>query len=163
MMRALVFGLAVAVAATSLGFGEEIVYFENGQAMRVEKTRREGRWLFMEMESDGEMAVLLRQVSKVEEAQALTGKGGAGSTPANVVSAAGGRPAPPARRSGGRVSQSYGGARSGQEPAAGAQPRQAAGEQEEAQEAPAGVQGQDLVPRAFPRGTRRNTNRTPNE
>lgn len=161
MIRFLAISMIAAIAAAAPGFGEEVVYFENGQAMRVEKTRRDGRWLFLELDADGEMAVLLRQVKKVEEAEPLAGQSGKSSPVANVVSAAGRRAAPPARR--GAVSQSYDTTRSGAEPdvAEGQEAAAVVAVPNAAQRARGAQQGQDLVPRTTRRGGRRNSTARP--
>ncbi len=160
MIRFLAISMIAAIAATAPGFGEEVVYFENGQAMRVEKTRRDGLWLFLELDADGEMAVLLRQVKKVEKVEPIAGQRGRSSSVANVVSAAGRRPVVPARR--GAVSQSYDTTQTGAEPGvAEGQGAAAAVAAADAAQRAAGQQGQDLVPRARRRGGRRSSSAPP--
>jgi len=160
MIRFLAISMIAAIAAAAPGFAEEVVYFENGQAIRVEKTRRDGGWLFLELGSDGEMAVLLRQVKKVEEAAPIPGQSGKTSTVANVVSGGGGRPAPPVRR--GAVSQSYDTSR-GSEPdvAEGQQNAAAVAVPGAAVRAPGPAQGRDLVPRNTRRRGGRRGSTTP--
>ncbi len=161
MIRFLAISMIAAVAVSAPGFGEEVVYFENGQAIRVEKTRRDGNWLFLELDSDGEMAVLLRQVKKVEEAAPIAGKSGKTSTVANVVSGGGGRPARAARR--GAVSQSYDTSRESEPDVAEDQQNAAVVAVPGAARRAAGpARGQDLVPRnARRRGGRRGSTAPP--
>ncbi|MEE9219734.1 MAG: hypothetical protein V3U98_11775 [Acidobacteriota bacterium] len=142
MKRAAITAVLLAVFAASPCLAEEIVYFDNGQALRVEKTRREGKWLFMELSSEGELGVLLRQIKKVEEVQEEPpGSKRSGSVAANVVSASG------AGNSRGRgrapVAAAYESTRRGQAqnaPPSTAQPGQ------QVQPAPAVPRGRNLVP-----------------
>ncbi len=89
MTRAVASIVMTALVAATGAAAEELVYFRNGQAMRVEKTRQDGRWLYLTLASEQEMGILLRQVKKVEPAEPLPN--GVRETPvvANVVSGAG--------------------------------------------------------------------------
>jgi hypothetical protein len=132
--------LAVAPAAA-----DEFVIFANGKAMRVEKTRRDGKWLYLDLGAEQEMAVLARQVKEVEVSPSALRSVLANSGLANVLGIGGGGGAsytPPP------VAEAYEAGEMVAEEGAAAVPVQP-------QVAPPAVpQGQELVPRGGRRGGR---------
>jgi hypothetical protein len=84
--------IALALAAGAPAAADELVVFTNGKAMRVEKTRREGKWLYLSLGAEQEMAVLARLVRGVEASPAPVAAVRGDANPANVlgVSAGGG-------------------------------------------------------------------------
>lgn len=151
MTRMLRTALLVALAAVPPAAAEELVYFRNGRAMRVEKTRHQGQWLYLSLGSEQEMGVLLRQVKKVEPAEPLPQGSRDASVAPNLVAGGGGGAAgyvPPA------VAESYDATEVGEEPAVAAPvPPEL---QQQAMPGQGAPQGQELVPRTrrsgrFPR------------
>lgn len=153
MTRTRLTGVLLGFLVAGPALAEEVVYFQNGQAMRVDKTRREGKWLFLSLSDAGEMGVLLRQVKKVELAPALPPGTQGSSVAANLVSGGG--------SGGGYVSpqpiaESYDASGLVDDPAvAAAIPDQVQQQQQiQQQMQAAAAQGQELVPRGIRRGGR---------
>jgi hypothetical protein len=136
--------LALAVAVSAPALGEDLVYFQNGQAMRVDKTRREGKWLYLTLAAEQEMAVLARQVKKVEPAPILPGGAHSGSVAANLVQSGGGGggyvPAAP-------IAESYDATEMGEEPQVAQPTPDQLQQQQIQQQMQQAAQGADLVPR----------------
>jgi hypothetical protein len=82
--------LALALVAGAPAAADEFVLFTNGKAMRVEKTRRDGKWLYLTLGAEQEMGVLARQVKGVEEAPPAVAGARADSGPANILGIGGG-------------------------------------------------------------------------
>jgi len=134
--------LAVMVSAPA-AVAEDLVYFQNGQAMRVDKTRREGKWLYLTLAAEQEMAVLARQVKKVEPAPTLPGGAHSGSMAANLVQSSGGGGYVPAAP----IAESYDATEMGEEPQVVQPTPDQLQQQQIQQQMQQAAQGADLVPR----------------
>lgn len=146
MKSALAAAMVVGLIATGTAKAEEVVHFKNGQAMRVEKTRQDGRWLYMTLASEQEMGVLLRQIKQVEPAEILPGAVKDTSVSANLVS--GGGPGVGGGYVAPAVAESYDAAElAGEEPQSVQQlPGDLQQQQQNAAQGAMPPQGQDLVP-----------------
>jgi hypothetical protein len=145
--------LAVLVLLAVPAIAEEIVVFKNGQAMRVDKTRRDGKWLYISIASEQEMGVLAHQVKGVEPAEPLPQRGRDAAVAANLVSSGGGAGyvSPP-------VAESFEVPEGGEEIVS---PQVSPQEAQQQVQGQAPQQGQDLVPRSRRAGQGGRTRRTP--
>lgn len=144
MTRAIVLALLVAGIAAAPAAAEEVVYFKNGQAIRVEKTRQDGKWLFLSLGAEQEMGVLRGHVEKVEHAEPPPQAGRDASVAPNLVTSGGGGGAGYVTPV---VAESYDATEVGEEPAVAPPVPQDPQAQVQGQQ----PQGQELVPRAVRR------------